>query len=249
MVWERGTRLPASQETSRDGIASSRPLPTPIWGSGDGQGGAAPPALPLQPSPGPAKGGKSRAPTLLWGEGMNLLPSWGTLLSGEPWSPLSATPLPTDTSQDTPAQGKPTGRCGEHSWKRQWDSPHHHSRSQGTLLWLPPPPRLNQRLLSRLSETLSPNKRHICLQNGSGPKMPPSPRLHPHPKGQVLPVAEGWPGSIAAQRSFGGISKAFLTSPSNPKYYIIAFSWGFPPSCFILVLVLFFFTPGENKCK
>lgn len=209
------------------------PFP-PVWGSGDAQGaavpGPAPPALPCS-----SKGGESRASSpggALRGEGMNPPPSRGTdpeLSSvgslGVPALGPPCTPLPTDTCQDTPAPGEPTGRCGQRSWEGQWHNPppFHHSRgsvsrSRGTLLWLPPPPRLHRRLSSRLSETLSQTNVTSVYRTAAVLKCHQTPASTPrHPKGQVLPSGEGWPRSITAQWSFRRTSKSFLTTHSNPR--------------------------------
>lgn len=96
----------------RLGSASPPPAPSPpVWGSGDGQRGA---ALSLHPFPGPAKAGKCRA-QIPPGAMKPPLSSWGTLLSGEPWSPLSGTPpcpqtgLRTPQHRETPLWGHRAG--------------------------------------------------------------------------------------------------------------------------------------------
>lgn len=136
----------------RLGSASPPPAPSPpVWGSGDGQRGA---ALSLHPFPGPAKAGKSRAqtppgamkpPLVLLGDP----PLWGALES-----PLWDPPLPTDRSEDTPAQGNPT--MGTHSWRGQWDNPP--AAHRGLCWGCHPRPGLTKGFCHTFSETLSPKQ-------------------------------------------------------------------------------------------
>lgn len=208
----------------RLGTASPPPAPFPPgWGSGDAQGaavpGPAPPALPCS-----SKGGESRASSpggALRGEGMNPPPSRGTdpgLSSlgslGVPALGPPCTPLPTDTCQDSPAPGEPTGRCGfQRSWEGQWHNPPFppQPREREPLTGDPavaatPAPASPKALVTPFRDAF-PNKRHICLQDGSGPKMPPNPRLHPPPSqrpGTALGrrVAKEHHGSVELQENF-----------------------------------------------
>lgn len=117
VLWEWGTRLPLSQEISRVGIASSRPLPTGLGVRGwTARCCSVPPSLPWSSKSGEMP---SANPSCSYEPPLVLLgdpPLWGALES-----PLWDPPLPTDRSEDTPAQGKPT--VGTHGWRGQWDNP------------------------------------------------------------------------------------------------------------------------------
>lgn len=224
---ERGSPCEPGDVSGRHRLL--RPPSHPSGGAGDGQGGAAPPALSRSrkkgeiPSANPSRSCEWKRmdppPSREADPGLSSLRILGVPALG----PLCA-PLPADTSQDTPAQGKPAGRCGEHGWKDRGTAPR-----RGTPLWLPPPPGLTKALVTPFRD-IFPNKRHVCLRDRSGPKMPPNPRLLPHPKGQVLPFTGRWPSTITAQRSFGGISKSFLTTPSTLYTILLLFPVFFPLS-------------------
>lgn len=245
----------------RLGTASPPPAPLPtrlgVWGC---TGGRCPRPCPSSP-PLLQQRGESRASSpggALRGEGMNPPPSRGTDPELSSLGSLGVTalgppctPLPTDTCQDSPAPGEPSGHCGfQRSWEGQWHNPPFPPQPRerepltGTLLRLPPPPRLHQRLSSRLSETLSQTNVTSVYRTAAVLKCHQTPASTPrHPKGQVLPSGEGWPRSITAQWSFRRFSKSFLTTHANPKYDIIAFFLFFSFSFFFL------FTPRGNKYK
>lgn len=114
VVWEWGMAGNGGRGSLR---ASSRPLPTflGVWGWTGG-------CCLLQPSPDPAKGGKSRTGNPAhWGEEMNPPPSWGT--DPGPSSPLwdPQTRLRTPQSKENPP-----GHCGEHWGQRDSHPPQRH---------------------------------------------------------------------------------------------------------------------------
>lgn len=210
MVWEWRTRLPLSQERSGGGIASSRPLPTPL-GLWAWTGGAAP-ALPLQ-NRGKSRAGAPRAQILN--------------------PPRSGTPSHrTEPCQDTPRARTTRGNCGEQGWEGQRDKSPLHGRSRGLCCGCHPIPKGSCHALQR---RFLPNKRHVCLQDGSGPKMPPS------PPSQRPGTA---PGRRVAKEHHQRVFEILSDHPLTPKYYTIPFSCGF-----FFLIILIFFTPSGNKSK
>lgn len=148
VLWEWGMAGSGGRTSLRArrrlGMASPSPGPfPPVWGHG--QGGAAPPALPWS-----SKRGKSRAPTppgAMREEGCTPSPPGGQFLDlplcGALESPLWD-PSALKHLSGHPSTREPHGTL----WRAQLagTAPRRGtvSRSQGTPLWLPPPPRLIQ---------------------------------------------------------------------------------------------------------
>lgn len=184
MVWEWGMAGSGERGSPCEpGDVSGRhrllPPPShPSGGAGDRPGGAAPPALSRSrkrgeiPSANPSRSCEWKRmdppPSREADPGLSSLRILGVPALG----PLCA-PLPADTSQDTPAQGKPAGRCGELGWKGQRDS-----RAQRDPAVTATPARVNQSSCDAFQRHFPKQTSHLFTglqwsQNATKPPPPP----------------------------------------------------------------------------